>query len=304
MEICKLGCRMGAAVPHTILSLSALSQIPLSFLPFDRRSLVSPLLIFHATGKLFSLTNSRCLHMIVITANAESRDSQRPLWHHEPLSVAQMSPLCPAGDQSFQLVSVQVQLDSKVDSVPVEADSSPCETCTVVISPGVYLSNLSTSDLHAAHASPDVPADPLRVPRGQSQPLLWTWQKRQYSGPFIALGLGRRKCAQATASLHDSADVKGSAITSSAATAHMQPHGRNAATAKQGALQSCERAVAPSLAESFVSFLESQAGKKSLTAAEPNSPATAPASAGTIDIKQHQGKRTPIILQDSAGKVR
>ena len=258
-----------------------------------------------ATAWKLSLPHGRCLHTSILTPNVEtgSVKTQLPIWHFMLYGAAQISPLCPAGDQSFPLVSVQVQLDSKLDSMPVEADSGPCETCTVVISPGVYLSNLSSSDLHAAHASPDVPADPVCVPRGQSQPLPWTWQKNQDLGPLIALGLSHTDCAQAAASLCGSTGVKGSAATASAAAATLQPHGRNAATAKQGAAQPRERAAAPSLAESFVSFLESQAGMKSLTAAESQRPPRPPASAGIVDIKQHQGKRTPIILQASNGKV-
>lgn len=210
-----------------------------------------------------------------------------------------------ADDQGFQLVSMQVQLDSRFDSAPVGTDSGPCETCTVVIGPGIYLSNLSSSDLHAAHGSPSVLAGHVCVPRGQSRPLPWKWQNSQDSGPLIALGLSCQSCAQAAASLHESADQQGSAATAAAASARLQPPGRTSPTAKQGAVPGQGKAAAASLAESFVSFLKAQDGKASSTTVDLNEPARRPSiGAGVIDIKQHQGKRTPIVLQDSKCQVR
>ena len=59
----------------------------------------------------------------------------------------------------------------------------------------------------------------------------------------------------------------------------------------------------PSLADSFVSFLEGQPGKKCSKPAERHAQPLS-AKAGVIDIEQHQGKRTPLILQGTDGKVR
>ena len=197
-----------------------------------------------------------------------------------------------------------MQLGSSLDSTSVGAETGPCETCTIVISPGVYLSNLSSSELYAAHGSPIVPADPVCVPGGQSQPLPWTWQKSQGSGPLIALGLSRQDCAQAVASLQGSTGMTRSDVTA-AAGGKSQPHGGALTTARPEAEHLRGKAAVPSLAESFVSFLESQAGRKSSKAAEMCHQARPPAiRAAVIDIKQHQRSRTPIVLQGSDGKVR
>ena len=209
-------------------------------------------------------------------------------------------PLCAADDPGFRLVSVQVQLEKQIDTVPVGADSGSCETCTVVITPGVYLSNLSSSDLHAAHGSSDIPAAPTSLPSSHSQVLPWTWRKRQDSGPLVALGLSPEDCAQAATHPLDSPDV-----AAAAASAIMQPHGRIVAAAKQGAVRLRGDAAVPSLAESFVSFLESQAGTERSTAAEFGWPARPAAmKPGVIDIMQHRGRRIPFFLQGSDGKVR
>lgn len=208
--------------------------------------------------------------------------------------------MCAADDPSFRLVSVQVQLESRPDTVPAEDDSGPCETCTVVITPGVYLSNLSSSDLHATHSSSSAPAAPASLPSGQSQPLPWAWQKRGDSGPLIALGLSREDCARAATHPPDSTDA-----IAAAAPANMQLLGGTVAAAKQGAAPLRGDAAAPSLAESFVSFLESQAGTKRSTAAVFGRPAwPAAPQPGVINIMRHQGRRIPIVLQGSDGQVR
>ena len=200
-------------------------------------------------------------------------------------------------------MSVQVQLESRPDSGSVGAETGPCETCTVVISPGVYLSNISASELYAAHGSPSAPADPVCVSDGQSQPLPWTWRKSQDSGPLIALGLSREDCARAAESLNGSTGLKGSGTTAAAGTS--QPQGGSLTTAPQKAEHLQGKTAAPSLAESFVSFLESQAGRKSSHAVESDRPASPHAiRAGVIDMKQHQRKRTPVVLHGSDGKVR
>ena len=201
-------------------------------------------------------------------------------------------------------MSVQVQLAGPSDSVPAQPDTGPCETCTIVISPGVYLSNLSSSDLFVAYGSSSGPADPVCIPSGKSKPQSWPWQKSQASGTRIALGLSRRDCAQAATFLHDSSAPPGSDIAA-ADTAAVQQHTDGVSTAKQQGVHLKGRAAAtPSLADSFVSFLEGQPGKKCSKSAESQQHAQPlSADAGVIDIEQHQGKRTPFILQGTDGKV-
>lgn len=195
-------------------------------------------------------------------------------------------------------------LERPDNSTPVHPASPPCETCVIGISPGVYLSNLSASDLYVAGSNGGAsPAAPLYVPSGQSQPLPWTWHKSHASGPLLALGLSSQGCAEAAQSLHSSAASMSAELKASQA-AHMQAPAKASSIVQQAAMRLERPAAKPSLAESFVSFLEGQAGKQSATrSGQQTSARPIKASCGVIDLIGHQGKRTVITLQDNHGQV-
>ena len=187
----------------------------------------------------------------------------------------------------------------------MQPSTASCETTTIVISPGVYLSNLSSSDLHVAQVSRElsISEEPTCVPSGQSKPLPWTWHKFGGPGPRVALGLSRQGCAQALQSLHCSARFGAAdALAKGAGPLQQQLETQSQAAAEDS--QSTAPAAASSLAESFVSFLQAQAGEKSAAALDAQRPAgLADSHPGIINLIQHQGRRTLIVLRGENGQV-
>ena len=187
----------------------------------------------------------------------------------------------------------------------MQPSTASCETTTVVISPGVYLSNLSSSDLYVAQVSRElsISEEPTCVPSGQSKPLPWTWHKIGPSGPRVALGLSRQGCAQALQSLHCSAWFRAGNATAAGAGPLQQQLDTQSKAGAEGS-HSTEPAAASSLAESFVSFLQAPAGEKSAAALDAQRPARlADDSPGIINLIQHQGHRTLIVLRGENGQV-
>ena len=187
----------------------------------------------------------------------------------------------------------------------MQPSTASCETTTIVISPGVYLSNLSSSDLFVAQVSRELSTseEPTSVPSGQSKPLPWTWHKIEASGPRVALGLSRQGCAQALQSFHCSARFREANAMATRAGPLQQQLDTQCRKSAEGS-HSTEPAAASSLAESFVSFLQAQAGEKSAAALDAQRPAgLADDNPGIINLIQHQGRRTLIVLQGESGQV-
>ena len=234
------------------------------------------------------------------------------LWHiYSNASMAAGPPvykssccLCFAGIRSFQLVSIHITLEGPEVSAPLQPSTPRCETCSISISDGVYLSNLLPSDLYAAHGSGSAPAaDPLCVPSGQSRPLPWRWQKSPAGGPCIALGLSAQSTAQAAQLLQSS----GAEDQAEACAANASPTGQRAGPAARAEPKaSCARGAgdAPSLASSFADFLEGQASSSAGPPAQPwGSEWQSGVSEGAIDLSLHRGRRTLIVLRGSDGQV-
>ena len=180
----------------------------------------------------------------------------------------------------------------------------PCETCSISISDGVYLSNLLPSDLYAARGSKSAPtADPLCVSSGQSAPLPWQWQKSPAGGPRIALGLSQQSTAQ-VAQLLQSGGAEAKAEVWAADTAPTGQRAGQAAQAQPDISRARGARAAPSLANSFADFLEGQAGSSGGQAAQPRASEWDSAiSGGVIDLSLHRGRRTLIVLRGSDSQV-
>ena len=181
----------------------------------------------------------------------------------------------------------------------------PCETCSISISDGVYLSNLLPSDLYAAHGSGHtLAAESLCVPSGQSRPLPWHWQKSPAGGPRIALGFSAQSTEQAAQRLQHG----GAEDSAEAWAAETTPTGQRAgpaAPAEPRTSPAWGAGVVSSLASSFADFLEGHASSRGGPPAQPwGSERQSGVSEGVIDLSLHRGRRTLIMLRGSDGQVR
>ena len=177
----------------------------------------------------------------------------------------------------------------------------PCETCSISISDGVYLSNLLPSDLFAAHSGGSTPAAaPLCIPSSQSQPLPWRWQKSQAGGPRIALGLSAQQAAQRLQSGGAEDKAEPWAVDAYPAGQRAGP----VAPAEPKTSRARGAGAAPSLASSFADFLEGQASSSGGPPAQPRgSEQQSGVSEGVIDLSLHRGRRTLIVLCGCDGQV-
>ena len=199
---------------------------------------------------------------------------------------------------------MQISLEGRDFSAPLQPSTPACETCSISISDGVYLSNLLPSDLYAAHSGESAPAaDSLCVLSGQSAPLSWRWQKSTAGGPCIALGLSAQSTAQ-VAQLLQSGRAKDSAEAWAANASPTWQRAGPAAPAEPETSSARGAGAAPSLASSFADFLEGQASSSRGPPAQPwGSEWQSGASEGIIDLSVHRGRRTLIVLRGSDGQV-